>query len=581
MNIFDILCKKSEYNMAFPNKDLSDEKIFDYHVNYFFQILDKFEDSIDKNILINDDPKIIECLISIITRAPRSETSVILNNNSYNNSYIYSEALTKHEFLQNNKRSYHIMDFIVNSQDETFDIIFKNSKIILHEIFRGFYPYTYMNFYHASVLIDYFANINSLIVLPFLERSGYLKLLIEYSHIEPVSECCIRVILKIINESDLRKETFIRMLDIQHILQILLKKIIDTEKESCLQVFLYLFTFLCSHPSGTILLEKLSYESELFQKLLINILNFSTRNNICLETFMILLKYSKKYLQRNSHDLEMKLLMNIRLRNFYKNMATYYQQSYPLILKYFQKSRHLYSVSGNLFILAEIIEELIDTSQLSGIFISDICCTRLWNIFIRLFFRCSRNDIYHSLFCKIIFTILRNYSEPKIINNFLIKSRLIPKLINSYTNNILPKGRILYILNIIRLHGDSERLYSLLGKYLRHSQEWRKFLPILMEETIFQEYGYRNIISDNLCINIKDICLESVYAKKLGFTSSEFFLKFSKKEKRMMRDVEKNICARISPLVRKIIKEDVIVIPLIEQKIPILNLVPSKIMFKK
>jgi len=172
------------------------------------------------------------------------------------------------------------------------------------------------------------------------------------------------------------------------------------------------------------------------------------------------------------------------------------------------------------FCLVEILTDLIICTPE----ILDKVPQQLWRVLGTWFVEYCHNNLYHSLFYKIIQIIVReNHIESQ--QALLKQYRFLTKMIEHYKSNepTDARGFILLIANTFRLGSDLQPPSGWLRHYLLSHDPWKTFLPILRHDTEMQLKRYNDITSDMIEEEEEgfdedlDIDLGSAYARSLGF----------------------------------------------------------------
>lgn len=172
------------------------------------------------------------------------------------------------------------------------------------------------------------------------------------------------------------------------------------------------------------------------------------------------------------------------------------------------------------FCLVEILTDLIICAPE----ILDKLPQQIWRVLGSWFVEYCHNNLYHSLFYKIIQIIVReNHVESQ--QALLKQYRFLTRVIEHYRSNdpTDARGFILLIANTLRLGSDLQLPSGWLRHYLLSHDPWKQFLPILRHDTEMQLKRYNDITSDMIDGEEEgfdedlEIDLGSAYARSLGF----------------------------------------------------------------
>jgi len=172
------------------------------------------------------------------------------------------------------------------------------------------------------------------------------------------------------------------------------------------------------------------------------------------------------------------------------------------------------------FCLVEILTDLIICAP----DILDKLPQQIWRVLGSWFVEYCHNNLYHSLFYKIIQIIVRE-NHVESLQGLLKQYRFLTKMIEHYKSNdpTDSRGFILLIANTLRLGADLQPPSGWLRHYLLSHDPWKQFLPILRHDTELQLKRYNDITTDMIEDDEEgfdedlDIDLGSAYAKSLGF----------------------------------------------------------------
>lgn len=148
----------------------------------------------------------------------------------------------------------------------------------------------------------------------------------------------------------------------------------------------------------------------------------------------------------------------------------------------------------------------------------------MWRVFGAWFIEYCYNNLYHSLFYKVVQIIIReNHLESQ--KNLLNKYKFLSRMIEHYKSpeQTGARGFILLIANTLRLGADLQPSSGWLRHYLNSHDPWKQWLPQLRHDTQMQLKRYADITADMLdeeeggFDEDLDIDLGSAYARSLGF----------------------------------------------------------------
>jgi len=172
------------------------------------------------------------------------------------------------------------------------------------------------------------------------------------------------------------------------------------------------------------------------------------------------------------------------------------------------------------FSLVEVLTDLIICAPE----ILDKIPHQMWRVLGAWFIEYSHNNLYHSMFYKIVQIIVReNHVESQTA--LLKQYKFLSRVIEHYkgTEQTDARGFILLIANTLRLGSDLQPPSGWLRHYLLSHDPWKQFLPILRHDTEMQLKRYQDITSDMIEDEEEgfdedlDIDLGSAYARSLGF----------------------------------------------------------------
>eukprot|EP01118_Nematostelium_gracile_P013660 TRINITY_DN5190_c0_g1_i1.p1 TRINITY_DN5190_c0_g1~~TRINITY_DN5190_c0_g1_i1.p1 ORF type:complete len:642 (+),score=169.38 TRINITY_DN5190_c0_g1_i1:118-2043(+) len=149
----------------------------------------------------------------------------------------------------------------------------------------------------------------------------------------------------------------------------------------------------------------------------------------------------------------------------------------------------------------------------------------VWRVLGAWFVEYSHNNLYHSLFYKMIQIMVRENhleSQQALLKQYKFLSRIIEHYRAPEQTDA--RGFILLIANTLRLGADLQNSTGWLKHYLASHDPWKSFLPILRHDTEMQLKRYNDITSDMIDEDDEeggdedlDIDLGSNYARSLGF----------------------------------------------------------------
>jgi len=173
------------------------------------------------------------------------------------------------------------------------------------------------------------------------------------------------------------------------------------------------------------------------------------------------------------------------------------------------------------FNMVEILTDLIICAPE----ILDKVPQQLWRVLGSWFVEYSHNNLYHSLFYKVVQIIVRENhvdSQQALLKQYKFLSRVIEHYKGIEQTDA--RGFILLIANTLRLGSDLQPPSGWLRHYLLSHDPWKQFLPILRHDTEMQLKRYNDITSDMIDDDDEegfdedlDIDLGSAYARSLGF----------------------------------------------------------------
>lgn len=147
-----------------------------------------------------------------------------------------------------------------------------------------------------------------------------------------------------------------------------------------------------------------------------------------------------------------------------------------------------------------------------------------WRVLGAWFIEYCYNNLYHSLFYKIIQIIVRENhveSQKQLLNRYKFLSRIIEHY--KAPDQTAARGFILLIANTLRLGADLQPSSGWLKHYLLSHDPWKQWLPTLRHDTQMQLKRYADITADMMDEEEDtfdedlDIDLGSAYARSLGF----------------------------------------------------------------
>lgn len=182
------------------------------------------------------------------------------------------------------------------------------------------------------------------------------------------------------------------------------------------------------------------------------------------------------------------------------------------------------------FQIFEIITEIVcqKPAQLSKLSLD------FWRICCQWFSQYPHNNLYQTVFHRLVFQALRSSDEDTLKKVFQ-KCKLVATLVYvcQTPKESLLHGAAFRLLNAIRLQVETLPPSAFLRSFLQSHETWRKFLPTLKERTIQQQHfglGFTVPTNDLISGSVKEeeqrmrnnsIDLGSRLARSLGFEDAE------------------------------------------------------------
>lgn len=289
----------------------------------------------------------------------------------------------------------------------------------------------------------------------------------------------------------------------------------DTHAAAATMVFQDLLEKLTSDDSAEILLQPVGHAPELIDELVgcgINAEMTNERRRYALQVLNFLLKrtadpqivifsgglgmaMAPKFLANRLHPLREPFLahLNKKFLDLCRALLAYGQ-----ISKQAQEAESIRHPGGYTSVpfsssrlaLVELTVLLVEATPRLATLVS----VELWRELLNWCFRYPHNNIYHSLYYRLLFQVLRE-NHKGTLQAVVQKCKLVNKLVEAYqqnettgvgSNDVLNKGFILRCCNAIRLQAQSLAPASFLRTYLKAHDVWREFLPQLRELTTNQ-----------------------------------------------------------------------------------------------
>lgn len=110
-----------------------------------------------------------------------------------------------------------------------------------------------------------------------------------------------------------------------------------------------------------------------------------------------------------------------------------------------------------------------------------------WKMTVSWFFDFKFNNVYHSVFYKLIVAAIRSNHGPTLKNIFP-NTKFLGRMIEHYLDQGSSgcRGFILLICNILRLTNDSQKPTEYIPSMLNSHHAWNNFLPTLRQDTLNQ-----------------------------------------------------------------------------------------------
>ena len=168
-----------------------------------------------------------------------------------------------------------------------------------------------------------------------------------------------------------------------------------------------------------------------------------------------------------------------------------------------------YTIPQPFTVLRSIFLELLTLMVESDDTVAELISPDLWRVLMHWTIQYAQNSIYHAIFYRLIFSVLRQDDEPAqrnlmqkakfvsfIVDNFVphpMSSSDLPgkKASEHVQNKFVARGVLMNCANAIRLQANSLPPTAFLRQFLGSHQKWVEFLPVLNVSTeIQQNYAF-------------------------------------------------------------------------------------------
>ena len=168
-----------------------------------------------------------------------------------------------------------------------------------------------------------------------------------------------------------------------------------------------------------------------------------------------------------------------------------------------------YTIPQPFTVLRSIFLELLTLMVESDDTVAELISPDLWRALMHWTIQYAQNSIFHAIFYRLIFSVLRQDDEPAQ-RNLLQKAKFVSFIVDNFVphptsssdlpgkkaseliqNKFVARGVLMNCANAIRLQANSLPSTAFLRQFLGSHQKWVEFLPLLNASTeIQQNYAF-------------------------------------------------------------------------------------------
>jgi len=429
------------------------------------------------------------------------------------------------------RKSFNVMAIFLNPMNDLDELIHTHLKKIVHEIFRTLSPASCGNLYHFAKIFEQLLVREPVETTNAIIDFGLIWKLFDHLHETPIVDTLIGLFCCTFPSQNHTIAFYKSLIDAK-LLEVIGERIYGKDQpyaQFAGEFFIRLLDKLSSHELSGILFISLCRTPFFINGLFSAILASETpaiQKQTCVRVLRdLLFKSSEKMYEQADFSRPLPNMLSAIHDKLHQYAKCFVPDLCNLLIEIEGKkwenpvlSLPSFSVRRPLglytFSLLEILSDLIATTP-------DVLINvppQTWRVLLSWFIEFSHNNLYHGLFYRIFWTLIR-FNQPETLKVLLVKYKFLSRILEHYksTDSSSSRGYILQMCNVLRLAADLQPSGLILRQYLASHDQWKQLLPIIRIDTLLQIKKYSDISSSEEDVEGEGIDLGSPYALSLGF----------------------------------------------------------------